>query len=140
MLYYLLSTTLCASCCCPPDSCGCCLQILLQFDVNDGMKVPYMNNGHRCAAADASALHNMQQIRGICAKGKRLNLHNAKHKSERPVPHTGRRSLEVIMRKLLQLPGRPALVYVHWWSPTSNQGSASFWNRTVQPGALLDAE
>ena len=44
------------------------------------------------------------------------------------------------MRKLLQLPGRPALVYVHWWSPTSNQGSASFWNRTVQPGAKPAAE
>ena len=71
---------------------------------------------------------------------KRLTLHNAKRKTEWPVSHTGRRSLEVIMRKLLQLPGRPALVYVHWWSPTSNQGSASFWNRTVQPGALLDAE
>jgi len=46
-----------------------------------------------------------------------------------------RRSLEVINCKLLQHPQRPALVYVHFWSPTMNQGQASFWNHTVQPGA-----
>ncbi len=37
------------------------------------------------------------------------------------------------MRKLLQLPGAPAVVYLHWWSPTTNQGSRSFWNHTVEP-------
>ncbi len=37
------------------------------------------------------------------------------------------------MRKLLQLPAAPAVVYLHWWSPTANQGSRSFWNHTVEP-------
>ena len=32
-----------------------------------------------------------------------------------------RRSLEVLIRKLLALPSSPALVYLHWWSPTTNQ-------------------
>lgn len=31
------------------------------------------------------------------------------------------------MRKLLQYPNRPALLYLHWWSPTLNQGQRSFW-------------
>ena len=44
------------------------------------------------------------------------------------------------MRKVLMLPGRPALVYLHWWSPTTNQGSRSFWNHTVQPESGLLAE
>ena len=51
-----------------------------------------------------------------------------------------RRALEVLMRKVLMLPGRPALVYLHWWSPTTNQGSRSFWNHTVQPESGLLAE
>ena len=46
-----------------------------------------------------------------------------------------RRSLEIIIRKLLQLPGSPALAYLHFWSPTENVGQRSFWNHTVQPGA-----
>ncbi|KAK9833339.1 hypothetical protein WJX81_007962 [Elliptochloris bilobata] len=70
--------------------------VFLQFDVNDGQKAPYMNNGHR-------------------------------------------RSLEVIIRKMLQLPHRPAVVYLHWWSPTLNQGRRSFWNSTVQPETGLFA-
>lgn len=32
-----------------------------------------------------------------------------------------RRALEVLIRKLLTLPNSPALVYLHWWSPTTNQ-------------------
>jgi len=48
-------------------------------------------------------------------------------------PAARRRALEVLMRKLLQLPGAPAVVYLHWWSPTTNQGSRSFWNHTVEP-------
>lgn len=105
------------------------------------MKVPYMNNGHRFAAADACATCILQQQEGASApRCSGLSLHNAKAAKSWPVSLTDRRSLEVIIRKLLQLPGRPALVYVHWWSPTSNQGSASFWNRTVQPGAPLAAQ
>ena len=46
-----------------------------------------------------------------------------------------RRSLEVVARKLLQAPHRPALVYAHFWGPTWNLGRASFWNHTAQPGA-----
>ena len=45
-----------------------------------------------------------------------------------------RRSLEMIFRKLLQFPNRPALVYLHFWAPTGNIGQWSFWNHTVQPG------
>lgn len=32
----------------------CCwvLQVLIQFDVNDGMHAPFMNNSHRCARPD----------------------------------------------------------------------------------------
>lgn len=36
-------------------------------------------------------------------------------------PCTCRRALEVLIRKLLTLPNSPALVYLHWWSPTTNQ-------------------
>ena len=39
------------------------------------------------------------------------------------------------MRKLLQFPSRPAVVYLHFWAPTWNIGQWSFWNHTVQPGA-----
>ena len=39
------------------------------------------------------------------------------------------------MRKLLQFPSRPAVVYLHFWAPTYNTGQWSFWNHTVQPGA-----
>lgn len=31
------------------------------------------------------------------------------------------------MRKLLQFPNHPAVVYLHWWSPSLNQGQRSFW-------------
>ncbi|KAK9836029.1 hypothetical protein WJX81_007152 [Elliptochloris bilobata] len=68
--------------------------VFLQFDVNDGVRTPYMNNAHR-------------------------------------------RALEVLIRKLLNLPASPALVYMHWWSPTTNQGQRSFWNHTVQPESGL---
>ena len=81
----------------------------------------------------------MCTVQSAAPRCSELSLHNASNKVW-PVSLTDRRSLEVIIRKLLQLPGRPALVYVHWWSPTSNQGSASFWNRTVQPGAPLAAK
>ncbi|KAK9826476.1 hypothetical protein WJX81_003204 [Elliptochloris bilobata] len=68
--------------------------VFLEFDVNDNVQTPYMNNGHR-------------------------------------------RSLEVLMRKLLQFPNHPAVVYLHWWSPSLNQGQRSFWNHTVQPESGL---
>ncbi len=54
---------------------------------------------------------------------------------KRRAPAGGRRSLEVIVRKLLQSPQRPALVYLHFWGPTRNMGRASFWAHTPQPGA-----
>ncbi len=31
------------------------------------------------------------------------------------------------MRKLLQYPNRPAVIYMHFWSPSMNQGQRSFW-------------
>ena len=48
-----------------------------------------------------------------------------------------RRSLEVVIRKLLQSPQRPALVYMHFWGPTWNLGRMSFWSHTVQPGGAI---
>lgn len=65
-------------------------QVFLEFDVNDNVQTPYMNNGHR-------------------------------------------RSLEVLLRKLLQFPNRPAMVYLHWWSPSLNQGQRSFWRAPAPP-------
>lgn len=38
------------------------------------------------------------------------------------------------------LPNQPAVVYVHWWSPTPNHGDRSFWNRTVEPESGLLAQ
>ncbi len=32
------------------------------------------------------------------------------------------------MRKLLQYPNRPAVIYMHFWSPSMNQGQRSFWH------------
>ena len=37
-----------------------------------------------------------------------------------------RRGFERLLRRLLALPGRPAVVLVHWWSPLA--AHASFWD------------
>ena len=37
------------------------------------------------------------------------------------------------MRKLLQFPNHPAVVYLHWWSPSLNQGQRSFWRAPQGP-------
>lgn len=41
------------------------------------------------------------------------------------------------MRKLLQFPNHPAVVYLHWWSPSLNQGQRSFWRAPSGPYVLL---
>ena len=41
------------------------------------------------------------------------------------------------MRKLLQFPNHPAVVYLHWWSPSLNQGQRSFWRAPQGPSTVL---
>ena len=36
-----------------------------------------------------------------------------------------RRGFERLLRRLMRLPGAPAVLVVHWWSPLEFQGS--FW-------------